>query len=602
MAEVHLARSVGIQGFEKQVVLKRILPQFADQKGFVRMFLDEARLAATLHHPNIVQVFDIGEYAGNYYFAMEYLRGRDVREILARAQRKRVKLPLGVAISIGMGVCAGLHYAHEKNDGAGTPLGIVHRDVSPSNVIVTHDGSSKVLDFGVAKAASHQTQTRAGTLKGKIAYMSPEQCRGEALDRMSDVFSIGILLFEMTTGTRLFKGGSELEILNKIASEDAPSPALRRPDYPEELERIVRRALSRDKLARYRSARDLQRDLESFARDERLSTSPLDVAELLTELFPEDFGVRPAPAPRGKRKVAKLSDEPSVLIVDCFSKDGEDDEDDDDQDPRAASTRRLPSAPPPIPGPRGTGPQDALANTGLLSGGDAPRPTTRVADGASALESLLIEENQPARADSTADSVSALLAESQKSLAELARAQRRARTMTGIGAALIGAAVAAFVFGGGALPGASAPAAAPAPVPAPAPVATAADVSVAVPSSALNESDSPTDQAAPTTAVGRRQTNQPAERATADEPADAAQAAADDSDEAPRDDNAGLVFEGEAEVEADSGGEPVEKRRQRRKVRRDRKAGRASARPDRKAAEKKNGAGWNPDSALLPGM
>jgi serine/threonine protein kinase len=320
MAEVYLARATGIEGFEKLVVLKRILPQYAARRDFVAMFLDEARLAARLHHPNIVQVFDIGAQIGNYYFAMEYVRGEDVRAILSRAARQRTRVPLGCAISIVLDVCRGLHYAHERKDDAGQPLQVVHRDVSPSNVIVTYDGCTKLLDFGVAKARSHSRETQAGTLKGKIAYMSPEQCRGEELDRRSDVFAIGILLFELTTGTRLYKGRSELEILTKIATHDAPSPAARRPDYPDELARIVGRALTRDRDQRYRTALELERDLEAYARDARLSTSPIDLGEFVCGLFPQRAAasdvVAPAPIARGKRK--QRDEEPSILIVDSF--------------------------------------------------------------------------------------------------------------------------------------------------------------------------------------------------------------------------------------------------------------------------------------------
>jgi serine/threonine-protein kinase len=350
MAEVHLASQVGIEGFEKLVVLKRILPQLAGNKLFVSMFLDEARLAATLHHANIVQVFDIGSEQGQYYFAMEYVQGEDVRAILTRAQKRGRALPLGVAVAVVLDVCRGLHYAHERKDAVGRPLGIVHRDVTPSNVIVTREGTAKLLDFGVAKAASHHTETVAGSLKGKIQYMSPEQCRGEPLDRRSDVFALGILLFEITTGTKLFKGKSDLDTLQTIANTDAPAPSSRRPEYPAVLERIVKRALARDLAERYPTAVALQRELEAFARDERLSTSTIDVAEFLAELFPPGTstsdthsgikgsapplsaraGARPPPIPppvpsppilptsvaTPVPRLARRDDEPSVLIVD----------------------------------------------------------------------------------------------------------------------------------------------------------------------------------------------------------------------------------------------------------------------------------------------
>ncbi len=299
MAEVHLASATGIEGFEKLVVIKRILPQYATDRTFVSMFLDEARLAATLHHPNVVQVFDIGSDNGYYYFAMEYVQGEDVRALLSRAQKAKKPIPLGCAVAIVLDVCRGLHYAHQRRDAMGRPLGIVHRDVTPSNVIVTRDGSSKLLDFGVAKAASHTTETVVGSLKGKISYMSPEQCRGEPLDRRSDVFALGILLFELTTGSKLYKGDSDMATLHKISTQDAPSPKTRRADYPEGLERIVMRALARGLDRRYPTAMELQRDLETFAREQQLSTSTLDVAELLDELFPLPPALLPTGAPAG---------------------------------------------------------------------------------------------------------------------------------------------------------------------------------------------------------------------------------------------------------------------------------------------------------------
>ena len=194
MAEIYLAKARGIEGFEKLVVLKRILPQHADSEDFIRMFLDEARLAATLHHPNIAQTYDIGTEGGSYFFTMEYVHGEDMRNILKTCARTRKGLPLDHSITMVLGTAAGLHHAHEKLASDGSPLNIVHRDVSPSNVLVTYDGAVKVVDFGIAKAATHRAESRVGSLKGKIAYMSPEQCRGEKLDRRSDVFAIGILL------------------------------------------------------------------------------------------------------------------------------------------------------------------------------------------------------------------------------------------------------------------------------------------------------------------------------------------------------------------------------------------------------------------------
>ncbi len=193
MAERHLARTLGIEGFEKLVVVKRILPQFATHASFVNMFLDEARLAATLQHPNVAQVYDIGVEDGDYFFAMEYVHGEDLERIATQARDQDVPLSLDAALTLVAGLCAGLHYAHEKTGPEGKPLQIVHRDVSPSNVLVSYDGAVKVVDFGIALGA--QGKATNGGLKGKITYMSPEQCRGDVVvDRRSDIYSIGILL------------------------------------------------------------------------------------------------------------------------------------------------------------------------------------------------------------------------------------------------------------------------------------------------------------------------------------------------------------------------------------------------------------------------
>ena len=301
MAELYLARANGIEGFEKLVVLKRILPQLANDRGFVKMFLDEARIAATLQNSNIVQVYDIGEAEGGYFFAMEYLRGSDLHGIMRAAFASGRGLPLEHTLSIILGVCSGLHYAHDKLDGDGRPLGIVHRDVSPHNVFVTYDGGVKILDFGIAKAAHRLSETRQGTLKGKLQYMSPEQCQCEPLDRRSDVFAIAILLWELSVGQRLYDGKSELAIMKSIVEHDATRPSELSPNYPPELERIVRKGLARRPADRFQSAEELQLALEAFAREHRLALSPVGLQRYLRELVGEprsaieDIAAQPSP-------------------------------------------------------------------------------------------------------------------------------------------------------------------------------------------------------------------------------------------------------------------------------------------------------------------
>ncbi|MEO8846380.1 MAG: protein kinase [Kofleriaceae bacterium] len=286
MAELYLARTVGIEGFEKLVVIKRILPQFATHANFVNMFLNEARLAATLHHPNVAQVYDIGVEDGDYFFAMEYVHGEDLERIASTSHEHGVPLSLDAALTLVAGLCAGLHYAHEKMGPDGTPLQIVHRDVSPSNVLVSYDGAVKVVDFGIARGSQGKPTTHGG-LKGKINYMSPEQCRADAvLDRRSDIYAIGTLLFELTVGRAPFTGETEYAVLNQIVNVDVPRPTLFVPTYPPALELIVMRALARAPLHRYTTAVELQGALEDFAHENRLRVSPLVLARLMGNLFP----------------------------------------------------------------------------------------------------------------------------------------------------------------------------------------------------------------------------------------------------------------------------------------------------------------------------
>jgi serine/threonine protein kinase len=293
MAEVHLARAIGPEGFQKLVVLKRILPHLSADPEFVRMFLAEARLAAILDHPNVVQVFDIGRDGSDWFFTMEYVYGENLQTVLRAVRRHCGGLPLEQAITIGIGVATGLHYAHERVGFDGRPLQIVHRDVSPTNVMITYDGCVKMADFGIAKVTSRTDVTRAGIRKGKVPYMSPEQCRAEGLDRRSDVFSLGIVLYECTTMVRLFDGDNEFGVMNRIVNGDVPPPSTQRANYPKELERIVMRALTRERDKRYATAAELAVDLETFARERKLRASPAALGELLHDVF------KPKPFPYG---------------------------------------------------------------------------------------------------------------------------------------------------------------------------------------------------------------------------------------------------------------------------------------------------------------
>ena len=285
MGEIFIARAEGRAGFEKIVVLKRILQHNVADRDAVAMFMDEARLMAALNHPNIVQVYDFGTAAGGHFFAMEYVHGEDLGRIMKAATLAGRALPLELAIGVIAEAAAGLHHAHEMRGQDGTPLQIVHRDISPSNVLVSYDGAVKLTDFGIAKWNKRQTETRHGGLKGKIAYMSPEQCRAGPLDRRSDVFGLGILLFELTTGTRLYQGTSDFGILEQIVHHDAPRPSTRRPGYPAAVEHIVMRALSRTPEGRHQTARELQLELEAYALEARLQISGVARAAEMHALF-----------------------------------------------------------------------------------------------------------------------------------------------------------------------------------------------------------------------------------------------------------------------------------------------------------------------------
>jgi hypothetical protein len=295
MAEIYLARlpgvGEGLEGFEKLVVLKRILPQHALEPELLRMFLDEARLSATLTHPHITEVYDVGTDGEAPFFAMEHVLGSNLRQLMqAWAKKDAGPLPLEHALGIVAAAAAGLHYAHVKRGPRGEPLHIVHRDVSPSNVLVSYDGAVKVSDFGIAKWAHQRTQTQEGALKGKFGYMSPEQCRGKPLDARSDVFALGTILYELTTGEAPFQAPTDFEILNKIVAGPPEPPRWEgdRP-YPPALAEIVMRALATEPGARTATAQALQVELETFARQERLEVSTVALGAFMQTLFAEEL-------------------------------------------------------------------------------------------------------------------------------------------------------------------------------------------------------------------------------------------------------------------------------------------------------------------------
>jgi serine/threonine-protein kinase len=285
MADVLLARTVGIEGFERHVVIKRIRAAQARDIRYVTMFLDEARLAASLHHANIVQVNDIGEEDGEYFFAMEYVHGEDVRRILERVSGDGGRVPLHHVLSTVMAAAAGLHHAHEQIRPDGACLGIVHRDVSPANILIGYDGGVKVVDFGIAKAVHQSGQTQSGVLKGKVAYMSPEQCNNEPIDRRSDVFSLGVVLWELLAVRPLFQRENDFLSMSAIVQSDVPPLSSVWPDIPVELEHITRKALARSPAERFASADELRHALEQFAEHAGVRTSTTALADYMKELF-----------------------------------------------------------------------------------------------------------------------------------------------------------------------------------------------------------------------------------------------------------------------------------------------------------------------------
>ncbi len=285
MAEIWLAKQTGVEGFEKLVVIKKILPHFTHDKEFVTMFLDEARIAAKLNHSNIVQIYDLGKEQNTYYIAMEYISGDDIKGILQTSIKQGHFLPLQLSVNIISQAAAGLYYAHTLTDMYGTSMNIVHRDISPQNILVTYTGSAKIVDFGIAKAATQSQETRAGTLKGKFAYMSPEQALGKKLDGRSDLFALAIVLYEITLGKRLFKSDSELKTLRMITEEPIKAPIDVNPKYPKKLNDILMKALEKDRDNRYEDCRGFHVALEDFLREYPKPSSNVDLSKWMKKTF-----------------------------------------------------------------------------------------------------------------------------------------------------------------------------------------------------------------------------------------------------------------------------------------------------------------------------
>lgn len=288
MAELFRGKILGSQGFEKIVAIKKILPHLVDQEEFVKAFVDEARLAAFLQHPNIVQIYDFGEMADTFFISMEYLAGVDLKTVLKKAKDESKPLKLAFSLFyILPQICYGLQYAHNIKDFSGEPLKIIHRDLGPQNIFITYNGEIKLIDFGIAKASSHDATTYVGSLKGKLAYMSPEQASGKEIDHRSDLFTLGILLYELATGHRLYTGESQA-ILLKAGKADFIPPEQVKQGLPASLYAVMNKALHRDPALRYQSAEQMRLDLEACAQELGVRVSRGQMAAYMHELFQDE--------------------------------------------------------------------------------------------------------------------------------------------------------------------------------------------------------------------------------------------------------------------------------------------------------------------------
>lgn len=290
LAELFQSKVTGAQGFEKLIAIKTILPHLAQENELISCFIDEAKLAALLNHQNIVQIYDFGDIDGTFYIAMQYLFGKDLRRVLDRAKEKEISIDLGYSLYITSLICSGLGYAHNLKDLQGEELRLIHRDITPQNIIITYDGDVKIVDFGIAKAAARSTLTQVGTIKGKVAHMSPEQASGQSIDHRSDIFSTGIIFYELVTGKKLFQGDT-MEILAKVRDckfELAESLA---PNLPKKVYSIIHRALAKDPDKRYQSCLEMQSDLEDCIHELTIWPTSRGLSKIMNSIYENDIVV-----------------------------------------------------------------------------------------------------------------------------------------------------------------------------------------------------------------------------------------------------------------------------------------------------------------------
>lgn len=287
MAELYRAKLTGAEGFEKLIAIKKILGHLNFEEKLLTSFIDEAKLAAHLHHPNIVQIYDFGCMDDIYFIAMEYLAGKDLRYTLKKSGQSDKPFSLEMILYIISCLCDGLDYAHTLKDFAGNPLNIIHRDIGPQNLFITYDGQVKIIDFGIAKAATQSTNTQSGIIKGKVAYMSPEQANGDPIDYRSDIFSVGVIFYELLSRTKMYQGDT-FQALSKARSADFIPLRDIKPDLPEAVYQILDRALEKEPAKRYQSAHDMFKDIENFMIDIKVRVSQRELSNFMQELFDEE--------------------------------------------------------------------------------------------------------------------------------------------------------------------------------------------------------------------------------------------------------------------------------------------------------------------------
>jgi serine/threonine-protein kinase len=285
MAEIYRAHYAGIEGFAKELVVKTLRDEFAARPEVVGMFLDEARVAATLTHNNVVHTYDLGEIGGEYFIAMELLKGEELVNLMRRSHQAGSPLSRELAVGVIMQSCEGLHYVHSRVDEHGRNLGLVHRDINPTNIHVGYDGVCKILDFGIA-ATRASAVAKKGQVAGKLSYMAPEQLRGEAIDMRADIFPLGVVMYELLLGRRLFRGQRE-EVTRRVLEGDIPPPTFVDPSFPPALEAVIMKALEVDPAERYQNCDHMFRDLEAWLQEERLAWTPRKLSAVMVELFGE---------------------------------------------------------------------------------------------------------------------------------------------------------------------------------------------------------------------------------------------------------------------------------------------------------------------------